>query len=155
MSWQEIEEARMLRKLYWYSFVVRLSLGITGWLLMQLTNIELLQDAIYYEEVGASIANDWLNGRASTWLADARAGTQSPGVYRAGRGGCLHHDVGRARAAVGAGRLFGHHGLCAGTYLPDCQGVRGLTRAPRASAPGWWPSPRPSSSGLGHSTRKA
>jgi hypothetical protein len=69
MNWQELEEARMLRKLYWYSFVVRLSLGISGWLLMQLTNIELLQDAVYYEEVGASIANDWLSGRASSWLA--------------------------------------------------------------------------------------
>jgi hypothetical protein len=69
MNQQEWEEAQMLRRLYWYSFVVRLALGITGWLMMQLTSIELLQDAIFYEEVGASIANDWLSGRASSWLA--------------------------------------------------------------------------------------
>jgi hypothetical protein len=74
---QSWEEALLLRRLYWYSFVVRLSLGISGWLMMQLTHIELLQDAVYYEEVGANIANDWLNGRSSSWLA-----THAPEAHR-------------------------------------------------------------------------
>jgi hypothetical protein len=70
MMIQPWEEARTLRNLYWCSFAVRVSLGILGWLIMQLTNIELLQDAVYYEEVGAHIAQDWLNGRSSSWLAN-------------------------------------------------------------------------------------
>jgi hypothetical protein len=69
MSWQSSDEALTLRRLYWWSFAIRVSLGMAGWLLMQFTRIELLQDAIYYEEVGAEIAHDWLNGRSSTWLA--------------------------------------------------------------------------------------
>ncbi len=61
-------ETYHLRRLYWWSFALRFSLGIVGWLLMRFTAIPFLQDALYYEELGAGVAHDWLNGRSSTWL---------------------------------------------------------------------------------------
>jgi hypothetical protein len=64
-----IDEARQLRRLYWGSFALRFSLGIAGWLLMLFLEIPLLQDAQCYEEIGAGIAHDWLDGRSSEWLA--------------------------------------------------------------------------------------
>lgn len=62
------EERRFLRKLYWSGFFLRLLLGVTGWVLMHTINLPLLQDALYYEEVGAYIAKDWLGGKPSVWL---------------------------------------------------------------------------------------
>jgi len=61
-------EQRHLRRLYCWSFALRFSLGVGGWLLTQFAEVPLLQDALYYEEVGASIARDWLSGRSSVWL---------------------------------------------------------------------------------------
>ncbi len=63
------DETYHLRRLYWWSFALRFLLGVGGWLLMQFLEIPLLQDAQYYEEVGAGIARDWLGGRSSHWLA--------------------------------------------------------------------------------------
>src|SRR3972149_4969130 len=62
------KEQRQLRRLYGWSFALRFSLGVGGWLLTQFAEIPLLQDALYYEEVGAGLAHDWLAGRSSTWL---------------------------------------------------------------------------------------
>jgi hypothetical protein len=64
-----IDEAYRLRRLYWWSFGLRFCTGVAGWLLMQFLDIPLLQDAEYYEQVGAGIARDWLSGRSSDWLA--------------------------------------------------------------------------------------
>jgi hypothetical protein len=67
-------EQTTLRRLYWWAFGLRFGLAVAAWLLMQFTEIELLQDAAYYEEVGAQIADDWLHGRESSWLKHAAPG---------------------------------------------------------------------------------
>jgi hypothetical protein len=61
-------EKATLQRLYWWSFVVRFFAGMAGWGLMYFTSIRLVVDAAYYDRVAASIANDWLQGRSSTWI---------------------------------------------------------------------------------------
>lgn len=64
-----LEEKAFVRRLYWWSFVLRASLAIVAWLVTISGNFPLLQDPLYYDFVGAHIANDWLHGRPSSWLA--------------------------------------------------------------------------------------
>ena len=71
-------EAYHLRRLYWGSFALRFSLGIVGGLLMHFSAIPFLQDALYYEELGAGVARDWLSGRSSTWLEAASRQQHQP-----------------------------------------------------------------------------
>lgn len=49
-----------------------------GWLLTLTVNIPFLQDAFYYEEIGAGIARDWLAGRSSEWLSWAMTVDRAP-----------------------------------------------------------------------------
>jgi hypothetical protein len=49
-----------------------------GWVLTHVAGIAFFQDAEYYEELGQLIAQDWLAGRSSTWLAWAIADTRAP-----------------------------------------------------------------------------
>src|SRR5688572_18226460 len=62
------EEQLLLQKLFRYGWVLRFLAGFVGWLLMIFSGLDLIQDASYYDEAGASIAEDWLNGRRSEWL---------------------------------------------------------------------------------------
>ena len=155
MNWQELEEAQMLRKLYWYSFVVRLSLGITGWLMMQLTQIELLQDAVYYEEVGHSIASDWLSGRSSTWLATQGHDSNRPVFIVLVVAVVYTLTLGVRVLPLVLAVYLGHHGVCPGTDLSHCQGVRRIAprRALQRLAGG--ACRRPSSSGPAPCTKRA
>jgi len=57
-----------VRRLYWWSFFARFAAGMVGWGMMYFTKIQLVVDAAYYDRVAASVANDWLAGRSSTWL---------------------------------------------------------------------------------------
>lgn len=61
-------EQRELKRLYWWSFAVRLGAGLVGWVLLKFTTLSLLDDARQYEAVAVSIAQDWLRGRNSSWL---------------------------------------------------------------------------------------
>ena len=57
-------EARTVRQLYWWAFVLRASAGLAVYVLTQYTDVPFLEDALYYEEMGYSVASDWLSGRA-------------------------------------------------------------------------------------------
>lgn len=64
------------RRLYWWSFALRVSAGLVGWLLTVLGLIPFLADALGYEAIGIRVAQDWLAGRNSIWLD---AALSSPG----------------------------------------------------------------------------
>lgn len=64
-----VEERRFLRRLYWWSFLLRAVAALIGWFVTFVIKLPFLQDPLYYDWVGAHIANDWLNGRPSSWLA--------------------------------------------------------------------------------------
>jgi hypothetical protein len=61
------------RSLYLWSFTLRFAIGLAAWLMIELAAFNFLQDALFYEEVGAGVADDWLAGRQSLWLQSAMA----------------------------------------------------------------------------------
>lgn len=63
-------ERAFIRRAYWTAFSLQGVVGFIGWYLTFVAKIPFLQDAAFYEEVGHSIATDWLAGRSSTWLAN-------------------------------------------------------------------------------------
>jgi hypothetical protein len=66
-----MNESKIARRLYLWSFLSRFLLGLIGWLVMVtgMVQITLLEDALRYEQIGAEIAQDWVSGGASEWLA--------------------------------------------------------------------------------------
>ncbi len=72
------DEKGMLRRIYWWSFVARFSAGMAGLLLMQFARVAFLEDALNYERIGAGIAQDWLSGRTSSWLANDGQNPNTP-----------------------------------------------------------------------------
>jgi hypothetical protein len=63
-------------QLYLWAFVVRVTSAIVGYLFTQYAGVELLVDALWYEEHGYSLARDWLSGRA-VGLGEVPAGAQN------------------------------------------------------------------------------
>lgn len=61
-------EKQELLRLYLWSFLVRFAVGTLGWFLTTEFALPFLQDALYYEYLGAQVANDWLAGHSSVWL---------------------------------------------------------------------------------------
>jgi len=57
-------EARTIWRLYWWALVVRAAAGLTAYVLTQYTDVPFFEDALYYEEMGYSVASDWLSGRS-------------------------------------------------------------------------------------------
>lgn len=57
-----------MRRIYWWSFLLRAGAGLIGWALTISALIPLLQDALGYERLGTLVAQDWLAGRSSVWL---------------------------------------------------------------------------------------
>lgn len=62
------------RRLYLIAFAIRVMAGIGGYIATEHFAIPLLQDALYYEEVGYSVAQEWLSGGSSQWLDTERYG---------------------------------------------------------------------------------
>lgn len=62
------------RRLYLIAFAVRVVAGIGAYIATEYFDIPLLQDALYYEEVGYSVAQEWLSGGSSQWLDTERYG---------------------------------------------------------------------------------
>ena len=58
----------VVRHIYWIAFAVRVLAGIGGYIATEHFAVPLLQDALYYEQVGYGVAQDWLSGRSSQWL---------------------------------------------------------------------------------------
>jgi len=56
------------RRIFLIAFAVRAVAGVGGYIATEHFAIPLLQDALYYEGVGYSVAQDWLSGRSSQWL---------------------------------------------------------------------------------------
>jgi hypothetical protein len=56
-------EARTIWRLFWWALVLRATAGLAAYMLTQYTDVPFLEDALYYEEMGYSVANDWLSGR--------------------------------------------------------------------------------------------
>lgn len=64
----ELQEKLFLHRGYWTAFLLQAIFGFVGWYLTFVVKLPFLEDAAYYEEVGHSIATDWLAGRPSSWL---------------------------------------------------------------------------------------
>jgi hypothetical protein len=64
-------ESILLRRLYWTSFGLRLAVGLLALFLTRAYKLPLLQDALFYSEMGASVAKSWLSGQQHPWLAHA------------------------------------------------------------------------------------
>jgi hypothetical protein len=62
--WRPDPEDRTIRQLYWWAFIVRSLVGLLAYVLTQYTDVPIFEDALYYEEMGYSVASDWLSGRA-------------------------------------------------------------------------------------------
>src|SRR5437867_5336978 len=64
----------VVRRLYLIAFVMRAVAGIGAYIATEYLDIPLLQDALYYEQVGHSVAREWLSGESSQWLDTERYG---------------------------------------------------------------------------------
>ena len=71
-------EARTIRRLYWGAFAARALAGLVAYVLTQYAAVPLFEDALYYEEMGYSVASEWLSGRSvdfSTLSRGAQTGS--------------------------------------------------------------------------------
>lgn len=57
-------EAPSIQRLYWWALAVRVLVGLVVYALTLFSDVPLLEDALYYEEMGYSVASDWLSGRS-------------------------------------------------------------------------------------------
>ena len=63
------------KPIYWASFLVRVCLGLAAWWLSQFFQLGLIDDAMLYERIGATIASEWYeHGTSPTLAALAAAG---------------------------------------------------------------------------------
>ena len=67
-----------VRTLFWTSFLVRATVGLVAWYLIHSMNVSFIQDAMFYEEMGAAVAQDWLAGQQNLWLNNAIASGKQP-----------------------------------------------------------------------------
>jgi hypothetical protein len=66
-----LSEAALLRRLYWTSFALRLSVGLFALFLTRAYKLPMMEDALFYSELGADTAKSWLSGQQSRWMAHA------------------------------------------------------------------------------------
>lgn len=97
MSPYRAREADDARRLYWWGFALRFGIGCLVLSLAAFIDTPLLEDALYYEQVGAGIAADWLAGHQSQWLHNAIASGTVAWVLPA-LIGCLYWVLGGLRA---------------------------------------------------------
>ena len=75
--WVPDPERRTAHHLYWWAFVVRSLAGLVAYVLTQYTDVPFFEDALYYEEVGYSIASDWLSGRSVDFASLSQGGVRT------------------------------------------------------------------------------
>lgn len=74
-------EAAAVRKLYKFSFIARLVLGLGGWFATAVLEFPIMEDALHYSYQAAQAADYWLAGQQSPWLAEAMEnGRQAYGI---------------------------------------------------------------------------
>ena len=56
------------RQIYRHALFIRTVFGILAWILTTQGILSLMEDALFYEEMGYQTAQDWLEGRSSDWL---------------------------------------------------------------------------------------
>lgn len=56
-------EARTIRRLYSWAFLVRVLVGLLAYALTLYADLPIVEDAQFYEEMGYEVAQDWLSGR--------------------------------------------------------------------------------------------
>ncbi len=66
---QRSPERLLLRRVYRWAFVVRAIVGVAAWLVTVYLGIPLLEDALFYEEMGWQVANEWISEHSSFTLA--------------------------------------------------------------------------------------
>lgn len=64
------QEARVLRRLYWWAFTVRAVIGLMAWSLSYLLDAPLIEDAGNYSMYGAALAQSWLRGEHPEWFVE-------------------------------------------------------------------------------------
>ncbi len=57
-----LAERLAIKKLYWWSFIVRFVLGSIAWLFSKVFGLPLIEDAGNYSKYAAELAQNWLNG---------------------------------------------------------------------------------------------
>ena len=59
----EVTERRTLRQLYQCALLIRVFVGLLAYALTLYTDLNVVEDARFYEEMGYEVAQDWLSGR--------------------------------------------------------------------------------------------
>jgi len=60
----EVTGRRTLTQLYWWAFLIRVAVGFLAFALTLYSDLNIVEDAGFYEEMGYEVAQDWLSGRA-------------------------------------------------------------------------------------------
>jgi hypothetical protein len=84
------------RRLYWSAFSFRAAVGLAAYLVDQLTDARILEDAAFYEEVGYAVAQEWLAGRSVDFQTLAQ-GAQTASLLVVALAG-FHYATGGIRA---------------------------------------------------------
>jgi hypothetical protein len=75
--WVPDPERRTIQHLYWWAFVVRSVAGLVAYVLTQYSDVPFFEDALYYEQVGYSVASDWLSGRSVDFASLSQGGVRT------------------------------------------------------------------------------
>jgi hypothetical protein len=59
-------DRRTIRRIYWWSLMVRAGAGLLAYVITQYFDIVVLEDALFYEEKGYWLATDWLAGNPAS-----------------------------------------------------------------------------------------
>ncbi len=72
-------DRQAIRRIYWWAFVARALAGLLAYIATEYLGMRILEDALYYEDVGYYVASQWLSG-TSTSFGDL---VGSPGSFAA------------------------------------------------------------------------
>jgi len=59
-------DRQVIRRIYWWAFAVRALAGILAYVATQYLNLLILEDAMYYEDMGYYVASQWLSGTSAS-----------------------------------------------------------------------------------------
>jgi hypothetical protein len=79
------------RQIYRHALLIRTAFGIVAWISTTQGILSLMEDALFYEEMGYRTAQAWLEGRPSDWLQAAMSEGRQAWLMVASIGGfyCL------------------------------------------------------------------
>ncbi len=59
-------DGRVIRQIYWWAFAVRALAGLLAYVATQYFDLLILEDALYYEDMGYYVASQWLSGTSAS-----------------------------------------------------------------------------------------